>query len=163
MLCLIQRFKIKGGNTSDEETVYKTLTGLHGCSICCNHGCTVCASDDFNKIGVAGKDAKGVVPVGIRPEILEKTLASTAIDKVRPHITIILLVRYPYPYNCSTALPCGNGKCAVTHDGQPFPNVMDRDMRFFSVIGSMEMIKLRKLLKESCSCKIRCDQAGFLI
>ena len=33
-------------------------------------------------IGVARKDAKGVVQVGIRPEILEKTLASTEIDKV---------------------------------------------------------------------------------
>ncbi len=33
-------------------------------------------------IGVARKDAKGLVQVGIRPEILEKTLASTAIDVV---------------------------------------------------------------------------------
>ncbi len=33
-------------------------------------------------IGVARKDAKGLVQVGIRPEILEETLASTAIDKV---------------------------------------------------------------------------------
>lgn len=33
-------------------------------------------------IGVARKDAPGLVQVGIRPEILEKTLASTAIDVV---------------------------------------------------------------------------------
>lgn len=33
-------------------------------------------------IGVARKDAKGFVQVGIRPEILEETLASTAIDVV---------------------------------------------------------------------------------
>lgn len=33
-------------------------------------------------VGVARKDAKGLVQVGIRPEILEETLASTAIDVV---------------------------------------------------------------------------------
>lgn len=33
-------------------------------------------------IGVARQDAKGLVQVGIRPEILEETLANTAIDKV---------------------------------------------------------------------------------
>ena len=33
-------------------------------------------------VGVARKDAKGFVQVGIRPEILEETLASTAIDVV---------------------------------------------------------------------------------
>ena len=33
-------------------------------------------------IGVARKDAKGLVQVGVRPEVLEKTLASTQVDVV---------------------------------------------------------------------------------